>query len=291
MKVAKIYKIYIDAGHGGSSPGAVGKDGTKEKDLVLERALGIAKGLEKYEGVEVKLSRKTDITKSLAQRCKEATAWGADLFWSEHTNAFGQSSPNGFDTHIAKNAYAKTVELQKVIHKHLAKVWKDAGRADRGYKRNNFYVLVNTPTANAILVENGFITNDTDLSLLKNKQFVQKLIDASVAGIVEWFDLKPKKVNTVPELPKAQPKDTEIYKVKKGENLTVIAKKHKTTLQQLLKLNPQITNPNLIHINQEIYIPIQKKKVIRQHIFVNGKQVGIYGEKDKIEIKKVETWE
>ena len=123
MKVAKIYKIYIDAGHGGSSPGAVGKDGTKEKDLVLERALGIAKGLEKYEGVEVKLSRKTDVTKSLAQRCKEATAWKADLFWSEHTNASSQSSPNGFDTHIAKNAYAKT-ENCKVIHN----IWQKYGK-------------------------------------------------------------------------------------------------------------------------------------------------------------------
>jgi len=80
-------KIYIDAGHGGDSIGAVYK-GRKEQDDTLRLALAVGK-LVAAQGIEVKYSRTTDVNPDLTGRCKEANVWGADYFISLHRNSAG----------------------------------------------------------------------------------------------------------------------------------------------------------------------------------------------------------
>ncbi|WP_374718124.1 N-acetylmuramoyl-L-alanine amidase, partial [Neobacillus sp.] len=71
-------KLYLDPGHGGKDPGAEG-NGLREKDITLDIAMRLRDILlNDYEKVEVKLSRTSDVTKSLSARSSEANAWGAD---------------------------------------------------------------------------------------------------------------------------------------------------------------------------------------------------------------------
>lgn len=82
-------KIFIDPGHGGSDPGAVG-NGIQEKDITLRIATMIRDMLvSEYEDVTVRMSRTSDETVSLSERSNAANAWGADYFVSVHVNAGG----------------------------------------------------------------------------------------------------------------------------------------------------------------------------------------------------------
>ena len=78
-------KVFIDAGHGGSDPGAVG-NGLKEKDIVLSIATKLG-ALLNGRGISIKYSRTTDTYLSLEERARLANAWGADLFVSIHANS------------------------------------------------------------------------------------------------------------------------------------------------------------------------------------------------------------
>ena len=75
-------KIYLDAGHGGSDPGAVKGSRTEAAD-VLKMALAVGKLLQ-AQGVEVKYSRTSDASKKLAVRTAESNSWGADYYLSIH---------------------------------------------------------------------------------------------------------------------------------------------------------------------------------------------------------------
>ena len=77
-------KIFIDPGHGGTDPGASGH-GLKEKNVVLDLALALAKQLEAYN-CQIKLARDKDVTLSLSDRTKAANDWGADFYFSIHIN-------------------------------------------------------------------------------------------------------------------------------------------------------------------------------------------------------------
>ena len=90
-------KIFIDPGHGGTDPGAVG-NGLQEKNLTLSIATQIRDMLvSEYENVEVRMSRTGDTTLSLTERTNMANSWGADYFLSVHINAGGGT---GFESFI-----------------------------------------------------------------------------------------------------------------------------------------------------------------------------------------------
>lgn len=86
--VRKDIVIAIDAGHGGQDPGAVGKRGTKEKDVVLAIAKRLAKLVNKEPGMKAFLTRDRDVFISLRQRIKRAHNSGANMFISIHADAF-----------------------------------------------------------------------------------------------------------------------------------------------------------------------------------------------------------
>src|SRR5688572_10832111 len=80
-------RVYIDPGHGGTDSGAVG-NGLQEKTVTLNIALQTRNQLlARYPSVLVRMSRTTDITRSLSWRTNDANAWGATIFVSIHINA------------------------------------------------------------------------------------------------------------------------------------------------------------------------------------------------------------
>lgn len=184
----KTVKIFIDAGHGGSDPGASG-NGLKEKDLTLDISKRIQTHLNKYNGVEIKMARTSDQTLSLKQRTDMANSWKADFFFSVHINSFTGSSANGFESFVYNNRPTlDEVNKQKTIHDHFMN--QNPGN-DRGKKQANFHVLRES-NMTAMLAEYYFITNPNDAKLLKSSAAKDKMAKATADGIAKAYGLKRK---------------------------------------------------------------------------------------------------
>ncbi|MEN2767068.1 N-acetylmuramoyl-L-alanine amidase [Ornithinibacillus xuwenensis] len=188
-------KLYLDPGHGGNDPGAQG-NGLQEKNINLDIALKINNLLtSNYENVDVKMSRTSDITKSLSQRTNEANTWGADYYVSIHCNAFNGSAQGYEDyIHSSLSDSSQTARYQDILHEEITAVNQ---LRDRGKKKANFHVLreSNMP---AFLSENGFIDNAHDASFMRDNSWRQQVAQGHVNGIARAFNL-PQKNNNDPE--------------------------------------------------------------------------------------------
>jgi len=191
-----MVKIFIDAGHGGNDSGAVG-NGLQEKNLTLNIANRIRTKLNEYENVQVRMSRTSDQSVSLAQRTTNANSWGADVYVSVHINAAGSSSAGGFESFIYPNVGQRTVNVQNAVHEEIMKQLNRFGVRDRGKKRADFHVLRET-SMDAILTENLFITNKSDSDLLKRSDFLDAVATGHVNGLARFFGLKKKTSNPPP---------------------------------------------------------------------------------------------
>jgi len=177
-------KIVLDPGHGGKDPGAVGSGGTKEKDVALAVALKVAEKL-RQAGVEVKLSRSSDIFLDLQPRCDIANSSGAQYFVSIHCNAATNRGAHGTETYCYRFGGQGEV-LAKAIQDELIAV---TGRANRGVKAANFHVLRNTNMP-AVLTELAFISNPKEEQLLSSPSFQEKCANAIVKGIGKVFGIQ-----------------------------------------------------------------------------------------------------
>jgi N-acetylmuramoyl-L-alanine amidase len=93
----KIDVIVVDAGHGGEDYGAIGQNGTREKDVVLSIAKRLANLIRKEKSFKVVMTRDRDKTVSLEERAKIANDAGADLFISIHANASPRRQIGGWN--------------------------------------------------------------------------------------------------------------------------------------------------------------------------------------------------
>jgi N-acetylmuramoyl-L-alanine amidase len=193
----KLFRLFVDAGHGGEDPGAMGKlaDGSqiREKEINLDIANEIARIFRtEYVGVEVAMSRSDDTFVMLSERTRQANEWGADYFVSIHVNSAASPSASGFETYIYNGPVsAETVEKQRIIHQVIV---DKLGLKDRGMKRANFAVLRESKMP-AILIENLFISNPADAALLSDPQFRKQLARAIVEGIAKAWNLQKKKTS------------------------------------------------------------------------------------------------
>lgn len=160
-------RVVIDAGHGGSDPGAIG-NGITEKVINLEvalllRDLLILDTTDTNGGGtwEVLMTRTTDQTVSLAGRVAIANNWPADRFVSIHHNAFSSSAARGTETFSFANG-TTSATVRDFIQDELIAAH---GLVDRGPKTANFFVLRETFMP-AALSETGFLTSPIDAAVL-----------------------------------------------------------------------------------------------------------------------------
>ncbi|WP_080873473.1 N-acetylmuramoyl-L-alanine amidase family protein [Oceanobacillus timonensis] len=181
-------RIYIDPGHGGSDPGA-SANGLQEKDVTLDIALKTRDILnEQYSGHTIKLSRTSDVTKSLDTRTNEANNWGANFFVSIHINSGGAT---GYESYTWNGNYdnkERTNAIRNTIHNETV---DQTGFTDRGKKQSNLHVLRES-SAPAILTENGFIDNTTDADKLKNDADLEEIAQGHADGIARALGLPAK---------------------------------------------------------------------------------------------------
>ena len=174
-------KVFLDAGHGGKDPGALG-NGLQEKDIALSVTLKIGNILANH-GVTVGYSRTTDVFLELADRATRANNFGANVFVSIHCNAFSDTSAKGVETYSYPGS-TTGANLSKSIQNNI--IASGAYTVDRGTKTADFAVLrlTNMPAA---LVELAFITNAQDATILISRQ--NDLAVAVSKGILNYLGI------------------------------------------------------------------------------------------------------
>ena len=174
-------KVFIDAGHGGTDPGAIGFN-TKEKDITLAVSLKLEKHLKRHN-IEVLLSRENDKTLSLAERSNIANRNNVNASISIHCNAFNGSA-KGVETYTHGTG-KNEIRLAECVHTKILE--SKLYNANRGIKQGNLH-MVREPAMAAILIELAFIDNKEDNNLLLNKQ--EEFAIAIAKGILQYFNLE-----------------------------------------------------------------------------------------------------
>lgn len=175
----EMFKVYIDLGHGGNDSGALNKArNVLEKNVVLEVGKLVDSKLRKC-GLEVKLSRTNDTTKSLQQRTNEANAWGADCLVSIHVNDADNRKAKGLETYCYKFKYRKLADyIQEECVK--AKLYNQ----NRGVKEGNLH-MVRESKMSAALIELFFINNEEDINKMLSKK--EEFATAIAKGICKFL--------------------------------------------------------------------------------------------------------
>ncbi len=177
------FLIIIDPGHGGVDTGAVGINGLKETNVVLDISKQISKFL-KAKGVQVRLTRYTEVDIGLRDRVVIANRSKANAFISIHANASRgkRKEISGVETYFHSGYQGKN--LAKKIQNELLTL--PGGSPDRGVRQSRFYVIgkTNMPAA---LVEVGFVTGKLDAQLLSQANHRREIAFAISKGILTYL--------------------------------------------------------------------------------------------------------
>lgn len=183
-----VIKVCIDPGHGGYDSGAVGPNGTLEKNVNLAISLKTGKIL-KANGIEIVYTRTSDsvswpanVLKDLQTRCDIANNASVDYFVCIHANSAGPSA-SGTETFYSPGS----VKGQKLAESIQKEIINATGLFNRGIKTENFYVLNHTD-APAVLVETAFISNPNEEKLLNSDVFQNTMAQAIAKGVMSFVN-------------------------------------------------------------------------------------------------------
>mgnify|MGYP006271103183 FL=1 len=181
------YTVVIDPGHGGPDPGAVGINGLRETDVVLDVALQVAQLLQ-HKGVKVLLTRTTEVDVDLPPRVALANNSGADLFLSIHANALSLDRPdvNGIETFYFETSRSRA--LAQAVQSQILAI--SPGSPDRGARPGRFFVIRRTVMPSA-LAEMGFVTGSLDAPRLADPAFRRRMAVAIAAGLLNSLGAAP----------------------------------------------------------------------------------------------------
>ncbi|MFA7348205.1 MAG: N-acetylmuramoyl-L-alanine amidase [Desulfurivibrionaceae bacterium] len=219
-----IKKIVIDPGHGGKDPGTCSPSGLKEKDIVLDVALRVAKILKEKLGCEVILTRDRDVFIPLEERTAIANAKEADLFLSIHVNAAPNHEARGIETYVLDLASNKDAmrlaamenatsakqisDLQSILldlmqNSKINESLKLAGLVQEkmvnglnkkfndvpnlGVKKAPFVVLIGAQMP-AILTEIAFLSNPEEEKRLKDEAYLAGVANHISGGVAQYVE-------------------------------------------------------------------------------------------------------
>lgn len=175
------YTIILDPGHGGKDGGAVGINGTIEKDVTLITAQRIKDLLEPYD-MNVELTRSDDIFVGLDDRIQIAEEAQADLFISIHYDGFESADVHGMTSYYY---HERDEQIAQLFHDEIKS--KQIEIKDRGVLIGNYYVLRENEIP-SILLELGYMTNLNNEMLMNSDDFQGKVSEAVVSAIVQHYE-------------------------------------------------------------------------------------------------------
>ncbi|KJY85601.1 N-acetylmuramoyl-L-alanine amidase [Vibrio neptunius] len=291
--------VAIDAGHGGEDPGSIGPNRKYEKHATLAISKKIAAQINAVPGMKAVLTRRGDYFVNLNKRSEIARGSKAHLLVSIHADGFRTPQPRGgsvfvLNTRRANSEIARWVEnheeqsqllggagevlskntsdknvsqtlldLQfshsqkegyKVATKILKQMSSEGIKLHKKQPVNASLAVLKSPDIPSVLVETGFITNPTEEKLLFQRSHQDKLARALTKAIVQYFEANPPEGTLFANRGK-----TIKHKVKRGESLSVIAKKYGTTTKAIMQTN-KLKSSGLA-IGQVLSIPGSKGAV------------------------------
>jgi N-acetylmuramoyl-L-alanine amidase len=174
--------VVIDPGHGGKDSGTpISINGLVEKDVVLPISQKVAEILQK-NGVEVVMTRQTDVFVDLAERVNITERENAALFVSIHANSKeGSPKTNGLETFYFKQPGNR--RFAEVVHKNIL---RNVSIANGGISEAKFYVL-KKPKMPSLLIETGYLSGREDAPKLANSKFRDQMANAIATGIVKYL--------------------------------------------------------------------------------------------------------
>jgi N-acetylmuramoyl-L-alanine amidase len=216
-----VQTIVVDAGHGGSDPGAIGARGLREKDVTLAVALDLEQRL-LARGFQVVMTRRRDSTLSLESRTALAEGSGGDVYLSIHVNAAARSSAHGIETYYLDRTHERhtlrvaarengvpataldplqravaglrvsevgvqSAALARAVHGELIRGVQDAfgSVTNLGVKQGPFHVLF-LSDAPSILVEVGFLTHRDEARRLSSRWYRTVVAEHIARGLAQY---------------------------------------------------------------------------------------------------------
>lgn len=183
--------IVIDAGHGGFDTGSIGYSGTNEKDLTLSISLKLGQKLEE-KGFDIYYTRDKDISLGNSEfydlngRIKIINNLKPDIFLSIHLNGSEYESAKGVETYT-RALDDKSYLLGECIQDELSSI---EYTTDRGVKttKDKRLAILNRTRYVGILLELGFITNESDEEYLVSASGQDIIVDCIVSGVLNYFN-------------------------------------------------------------------------------------------------------
>jgi len=170
-----LYTVVLDAGHGGSDPGAISITKRPEKDFNLSVILKVYALLAKDERLNLVLTRSDDSFPSLQDRYKLANSVNADLFVSVHANSY-TAATNGTETYYTR---PESKDFANLMHSVFAPA---TGLKDNGVRQKSLAVTRET-TMPAILLEVGYLSSKIDEPQLWTEALQNRVAEAIAKGI------------------------------------------------------------------------------------------------------------
>jgi N-acetylmuramoyl-L-alanine amidase len=180
--------IVLDGGHGGSDHGARGHmPYCEEKRICLLTSRLVKRYLEQL-GYHVVMTRATDNFVPLPRRVEIAQQAQGNIFVSIHFNSSRSPEAQGIEVFFfdSKENRTRASASRKLADSVLSRVIRRTSAHSRGVKKGNFYVIRET-TMPAILIEGGFISNLDERSLLKSRDYQEKIARGIADGIDAYF--------------------------------------------------------------------------------------------------------
>ena len=221
------YIVFIDPGHGGRDPGAIGRLGTLEKNITLKTSIMLRKALKRYKNINSILSRDKDIYLSLKERTKLAKINNADIFISLHADSSKNNKANGISVFslsdkasdkearmLAKrendvdNFFGNKNQIKDpIIYNTLIKMFQRKAMNDssylakkilsnlektklavnRGHRFAGFAVLKSYESP-SVLIEIGFLSNKQEEKKMLNTKYLNELSNGLAIAIGSYFD-------------------------------------------------------------------------------------------------------
>lgn len=229
--LARDLVIAIDPGHGGEDPGAIGKYGTREKDVVLAIGKDLAARVNAQPGMRAYLTRDGDYFVPLRDRMRRARAHDADLFVSIHADSIRNRSVDGSSVYILSQRGASDEAARWLAEREnesdliggvslenkdqvLASVLLDlsqsasltaseaaaqrvlqalnqVGEIRKHQVQQARFVVLKSPDIPSMLVETAYISNPREELRLRTHAKQTKLADAILAGVRNYFYANP----------------------------------------------------------------------------------------------------
>lgn len=197
---SRVYQntVIVDAGHGGEDGGAVGIDGTNEKDINLDVALKLEKILSFY-GFNVIMTRTQDVmtcdeglstlrerkVSDIHNRFALIEANPDAIFVSVHQNKFDDPNQNGTQVFYSGNN-EKSKLLAENIQAAVVSALQPSNKRVVKRSGSGIYLLYHAQ-APAVLVECGFISNPDEVKRLNDDSYRMKTAILIADGILKYY--------------------------------------------------------------------------------------------------------